>query len=197
MNIDIIEFKNYCISRNWIFDQYTSEFTFQFRLCRFIEEVHKDCYIELESNIERYGLSKLTKKEIDIDVIDKNKLKTAIEIKYIRDFGSHNIGMFSYCEDIKFLEEIVENVFENGLAIIFTTIENLYTEPKKELNPKNAENLTLYNAFRISRILSGELKIKTGKMDKAISLKGEYNLNWIDFTDTIKACIVKVVKKVS
>lgn len=195
MDIDIIEFKNYCNSRNWIFDQYTSEFTFQFRLCRFIENFYKDYKLELESNIERYGLSKLTKKEIDIDLVDNKNSKTAIEIKYIRDFGSHNIGMYSYCEDIKFLEEIVENIFDNGLAIIFTSIENLYTEPTKELNPKNTENLALYEAFRINRKLCGELKIKTGKMDKTLKLLGQYNLNWIDFNETIKACIVKVVKK--
>jgi hypothetical protein len=193
MNIDILDFKEYCLSRRWIFDEFTSEFTFQFRLCRFIEDSHQDYSIELESNIERYGLSNLAKKEIDIDILERNFNKTAIEVKYIRDFGSHNIGMFNYCEDIKFLEEIVGNVFNNGIAIIFTTIENLYTEPKKSLKPKNIENLALYNAFRINRLLAGELKIKTGKMDRSLVLNGQYNLNWVHFSDTIKACIVNVV----
>lgn len=193
MNINIEEFKEYCQSRNWIFDEFTSEFTFQFRLCRFIEDLRDGYQIELESNIERYGLSDLIKKEIDIDILERNYNRTAIEVKYIRDFGSHNIGMFNYCEDIKFLEEIVGNVFNNGIAIIFTTIENLYTEPKKFLKPKNIENLALYNAFRINRLLAGELKIKTGKMDRTLILNGQYNLNWVHFSDTIKACIVNVV----
>lgn len=193
MNINIEEFKEYCQSRNWIFDEFTSEFTFQFRLCRFIEDLRDGYQIELESNIERYGLSDLIKKEIDIDILERNYNRTAIEVKYIRDFGSHNIGMFNYCEDIKFLEEIVGNVFNNGIAIIFTTIENLYTEPKKILKPKNIENLALYNAFRINRLLAGELKIKTGKMDRTLILNGQYNLNWVHFSDTIKACIVNVV----
>ena len=56
MNINIEEFKEYCQSRNWIFDEFTSEFTFQFRLCRFIEGLRDGYQIELESNIERLNI---------------------------------------------------------------------------------------------------------------------------------------------
>ena len=192
MNIDIQKFKTYCESRNWIYDDFASEFTFQFRLCRFIESLNKDYDIELESSIERYGLSNLSKKEIDIDIIDTDNNRIAIEIKYIRDSGSHNIGMFDYCEDIKFLEEIVEKNFNQGIAIIFTTIDKLYTPPKKSLKPKNSENLALYSAFRIHKLLQGELKIKTGKMNRSLILNKQYSLKWVDFTDTIMVCIVNV-----
>ena len=192
MNIDIQKFKTYCESRNWIYDDFASEFTFQFRLCRFIESLHKHYDIELESSIERYGLSNLSKKEIDIDILDTDNNRIAIEIKYIRDSGSHNIGLFDYCEDIKFLEEIVEKNFNQGIAIIFTTIDKLYTPPKKPLKPKNLENLALYSAFRIHKLLQGELKIKTGKMNRSLILNKQYNLKWVDFTDTIKVCIVNV-----
>ena len=192
MIIDLIKFRDYCELRKWDFNEFTSEFTFQFRLCRYIEDSFDNQNIELESNINRYKLFKLSKKEIDIDILTNDSEKIAIEIKYIRDFGSHNIGMFEFCKDIKFLEELVEQSFSSGIAIIFTTIPNLYTSPNSELKPKNIENINLYNAFRINKNLRGELKIKTGKMDKSLILKNSYPLQWIDFTPNIKACIVNI-----
>ena len=114
-----------------------------------------------------------------------SRKRTAIEIKYIRDAGSHNIGMFNYCEDIKFLEELTESCFSNGLAILFTTIDKLYTPPKKEMKPKNIANLELYNAFRVNGSLSGILSLQTGEINKTITLKGEYKLNWVKFDKNI------------
>jgi hypothetical protein len=66
---DLSDFKKYCNKRDWIIDKYTSEFTLQFRLCRYFEYKYNDICIELESNIQKYELSKLTKKEIDIDIL--------------------------------------------------------------------------------------------------------------------------------
>jgi hypothetical protein len=191
----ILEFKEYCKTRNWLFDDYTSEFTFQFRLCRFLEENNKFNIIELESSIERYNHYNLIKKEIDIDIYNSaNNKKIAIELKFVRDKGSYNIGMYKFCEDIKFLEELTERVFDKGYAIIFTTIQELFTQPKKQLKPKNIENLKLYNSFRVDKKLSGNLNIKTGTMKESLILLGEYDLIWEDFSDNIKACIVRIEK---
>jgi hypothetical protein len=187
-------FKNYCSKRNWTFDNYCSEFTFQFRICRYLEEVNNNYFIELESNIERYDCGRLIKKEIDIDIISSDNKKIAIELKYVRDQGSFNIGMYKYCEDIKFLEELVETKFDIGYAIIFTNIKELYTAPNRTQNPKNEENKVLYTSFRINKKLTGELKIKTGTMNESLSLRGEYILNWEDFFQNIKVCIVKIEK---
>jgi hypothetical protein len=188
----IVEFRKYCIERNWSFDNHTSEFTFQFRVCRFLEAKNKARDIELESNIQRYNFPKLIKKEIDIDFINIKGEKIAMELKFVRDMGSFNIGMFKFCEDVKFLEQLVECGFNLGFAIIFTTIEKIYTRSIKELKPKNPENTNLYRGFRENFQISGSLSIKTGNLNQSIILKGKYDLNWEDFLGNIKVCVVKV-----
>ena len=189
----ISNFKDYCQSQRWTIDRYTSEFTLQFRICRFLQSLDSNLVIELESNINRYGLEKFTKKEIDIEYYNNDDIHSCIELKYIRDKGSYNIGMFRFYEDIKFVEELIESgKFENGYCVLFTSINKLYTPPNRILNPKNKENLKLYESFRIDKQLGGTVSIKTGSLDKSISIKGKYNLNWFDFDNGIKSCIVRI-----
>ena len=189
----ISNFKDYFQSQRWIIDRYTSEFTLQFRICRFLQSLDSNLVIELESNINRYGLEKFTKKEIDIEYYNNDDLHSCIELKYIRDKGSYNIQMFRFYEDIKFVEELIESgKFENGYCVLFTSIKELYTPPNRKLNPKNKENLKLYKSFRVKKQLEGTVSIKTGKLYKSISIKGKYNLNWFDFDNGIKSCIVKI-----
>lgn len=194
MNNLIEKFRDYCENRSWKFDNHSSEFTFQFRLCRFIEIQEPKNKIELESNINRYNIFNLIKKEIDIDILTSKNEKIALEIKYLRDKGSYNIGMYKFCEDIKFVEELIENGFDGGYAILFTTIQDIYTEPKRKLNPKNKENLILYESFRKKFKISNEISIKTGKMNTSLTLKGSYKLEWHDFNKDIKACLIKIEK---
>jgi len=189
----ISNFKDYCQSQRWTIDRYTSEFTLQFRMCRFLQSLDSNLVIELESNINRYGLEKFTKKEIDIEYYNNDDIHSCIELKYIRDKGSYNIGMFLFYEDIKFVEELIKSgKFQNGYCVLFTSIKELYTTPNRKLNPKNKENLKLYESFRIKKQLGGTVSIKTGRLDKSISIKGKYNLNWFDFDNEIKSCIVKI-----
>ena len=189
----ISEFKKYSQSNSWNIDRYTSEFTLQFRICRFLQSIDSNFMIELESNINRYSLEKFTKKEIDIDYYKNDDKHSCIELKYVRDKGSYNIGMFSFYEDIKFVEELVESgKFKNGYCILFTSIKELYTPPNKKLNPKNKDNIRLYDSFRVKKQLSGTVSIKTGPLNKSISIKGKYNLNWFDFQDDIKCCVLNI-----
>jgi len=189
----ISNFKDYCQSQKWTIDRYTSEFTLQFRICRFLQSLDSNLVIELESNINRYDLEKFTKKEIDIEYYNNDNIHSCIELKYIRDEGSYNIGMFSFYEDIKFVEELIESgKFENGYCVLFNSINKLYTSPNRILNPKNKENLKLYESFRIDKQLGGTVSIKTGSLDKSISIKGKYNLNWFDFDNEIKSCVIRI-----
>ena len=189
----ISNFKDYCQSQKWTIDRYTSEFTLQFRICRFLQSLDSNLVIELESNINRYDLEKFTKKEIDMEYYNNDNIHSCIELKYIRDKGSYNIGMFRFYEDIKFVEELIESgKFQNGYCVLFTSIKELYTTPNRKLNPKNRENLKLYELFRIKKQLWGTVSIKTGRLDKSISIKGKYNLNWFDFDNGIKSCIVEI-----
>ena len=188
----VSNFKDYCQSHRWTIDRYTSEFTLQFRICRFLQSLDSNLVIELESNINRYGLEKFTKKEIDIEYYN-NDIRSCIELKYIRDKGSYNIGMFRFYEDIKFVEELIESgKFQNGYCILFTSLKEIYTTPNRKLNPKNKENLKLYKSYREKKQLGGTVSIKTGKLDKSMSIKGQYNLNWFDFDNGIESCIIKI-----
>lgn len=188
----VSNFKDYCQSQGWTIDRYTSEFTLQFRICRFLQSLDSNLVIELESNINRYGLEKFIKKEIDIDY-NNDYIHSCIELKYIRDKGSYNIGMFRFYEDIKFVEELIESgKFQNGYCLLFTSRKELYTTPKRKFNPKNKGNLKLYKSFRENKQLEGTVSIKTGKLDKSISIKGKYKLNWFDFDNGIKSCIIYI-----
>ena len=40
--------------------------------------------------------------------------------------------------------------------------------------------------------LEGTVSIKTGPLDKSISIKGKYNLNWFDFDNEIKSCVIRI-----
>lgn len=189
----IQRFKEYSDQRNWSYDNFTSEFTLQFRICRFLEEEISGIQIELESNINRYNIYNLIKKEIDVDILDINNHRSAIEIKYVKDLGSYNIGMYKFTEDLKFLEQLVSHeTFNSGYGILFTSVEKVFTEPKKPLNPRNKENLRLYECFRVNKRLSGNMQIKTGKLKGELTLDGTYPINWEMFTPNIKACIVKI-----
>jgi len=191
----IQEFIQYCNLRNWKFDRYSSEFTFQFRIARYFDERFKNITLELESNINRHNLFNLSKKEIDIEINHQPNTKYAIEIKYIRDSGTFNIGMINYLEDIKFIEELKSTkVFEGGVAILFTCIPQMYNVPNQRLNPKNAENLELYKDFRIeNRITNKVYQLRTGNFYKQIKLDGEYSIKWDEFKDGIKYCVINIV----
>ena len=186
----ISNFKDYCQSQRWTIDRYTSEFTLQFRICRFLQSLDSNLVIELESNINRYGLEKFTKKEIDIEYYKNDDKHSCIELKYIRDEGSYNIGMFSFYEDIKFVEELIE---VKSTQYPFSNFpDSINSSTNRILNPKNKENLKLYESFRIDKQLGGTVSIKTGSLDKSISIKGKYNLNWFDFDNEIKSCVIRI-----
>lgn len=192
MNVNLIEFKTYCQSRGWKIDRFTSEFTLQFRLCRFLETLDPNFKIELESNINRYQIKGLSKKEIDIDLLN-NSERVAIELKYIRDQGSYNIGMFNSYVDIKFIEELIEtNEFQLGYCIIFSSLPEVYNTTEKALKPRNTENLPLYLSFKKDKILKGKVQIKTGNMNRSVKILGSYSLNWIEFQQDVKACVIKI-----
>jgi len=80
----ISNFKDCCQSHRWTTDRYTSEFTLQFRICRLLQSLDSNLVIELESNINRYGLEKFTKKEIDIEYYNNNELHSCLNIFKIK-----------------------------------------------------------------------------------------------------------------
>jgi len=72
-----------------------------------------------------------------------------------------------------------------------TMMEYVYDQYCLSYNMEDALDF-LYKSFSEKKQLEGTVSIKTGKLDKSISIKGKYNLNWFDFDNGIKSCIVKI-----
>lgn len=103
-------FKDYCQSQRWTIDRYTSEFTLQFRICRFLQSLDSNLVIELESNINR------------------NSWEKSIKITYDEDTG----------ESISNFNELYEDLDENDQKIsdmMFSKLEEfiMYGEKSEEI----------------------------------------------------------------
>jgi len=186
----IQDFIRYSEKRNWKYDSYTTECTIQFRLTRFFDYLYNDLFsIELESNIHRYGITeKLQKKEIDIDILNtSSKQKNAIELKYIRDLGSYDIGFYNTCVDIKFLEQLKGFGYKECDCLILTNIQQVYSSREKNRASELRKNL--YDCFQKKFCISGKIYRKE---NHEINFDKKYPIKWFDFTDSIKACIIQV-----
>ena len=188
----IREFKKYCECYGWNFDSNSSEFTFQFRLGWFLNSYYPDIFIiDFETNIKKFKQSDIHKKEIDIHLFNKkSQINHAIEIKYIKDKSGYDISLFEMCKDIKFIEKLVENEnFKTSYSIAFSIISKAYTPPKKGIYKTNGQRLHFYKCFRENHCIKGNI-YRNEKQQ--FDFTNEYKLDWFDFTDDIKVCIVKI-----
>lgn len=181
------DFKSWMTRRNYRVDSFTSEFTIQHRMAVFLDGyLHRKYDCELEVNVEKYNLGNLTKKEIDI-VVSSADERHAIELKFIKDQGSFNIGMYKVCEDVRFLEQLKNNGFASVCAYTFTNIPKVYTSTIAIPTPKNFQNLELYVQFRNDKKIHDTIAIKTGQLNEFITLSRSHSFQWIDFIDGVKA----------
>lgn len=149
-----------------------NESSIQYELAIFLRDKLQNYKIQLERNITFFGLNKdeFEKKEIDIVVFNEDKSDiTAIEIKFPTN-GQYPEQMFSFCKDIKFLEQLSEKGFRNNLFIAFANDSNFW-------NNKGDEGTIYYN-FRTKKELSGVIVKPTGKKDQQIHLCGNYRIEW-------------------
>lgn len=186
----ISQFRIYCENYGWTFDINSSEFTFQFRLGWFLNEIYKDRYlIDFETNVKKFEIPKKIKAEIDIYIYDKdNKSNHAIEIKYIKDRSGYDISLYKMCEDILFLEHLKETkIFMNTYVLVFSSVKNSFTAPENGKYKVKGERLEFYKSFREKKLITG--KVYRNK-EQQLMFKNEYKIDWFDFTDNIKACLI-------
>ena len=175
------------------FDENYIEATFQFHLLMELASGYNRNSIFPERSIEYYGLTDLTKKEIDIVIeLDKDHNDTvAIELKMPMN-GEVPEQMFSFIKDIKFLEELKEsNKFSKCYLITVTNDHKFWSGIKKD---------GIYLYFREEQIITGPFTKPTGNKDKDKD-KGkdkEYKLNkkhkaeWQDLKDGFRYFIIEV-----
>jgi len=174
------------IRRGYHIDDFTSEFTIQHRLALFLDAyLSKKYECELEVSVEKFGWKNLTKKEIDI-VVSSTEERHAIELKFIRDQGSFNIGIYGVCEDVRFLEELKDGGFESVCSYVFTTLPDVFTPTNGAPNPKNPQNMSLYVQFRNAKNLQRKIAIKTGALNKEVNFERSHPFSWMDFVDGVK-----------
>lgn len=139
----------------------------------------------LERNIEDFGVIKshFTKKEMDISIVKQGSQQfSCIELKFPRK-GQYPEQMFKVCEDLAFLEELKEVGFSNNYFIMFTDLPNFYS---------SSGGGHIYDLFRVKKKLYGNIRKPTGEKNIVISLKNEYEINWIKVKESLAYFVIKV-----
>lgn len=127
--------------------------------------------VQFERNISSFGIGgRLKKTEIDLVIVNHTQnSKKAIELK-IPLSGQVPIQMYKSCEDVKFLEQLLKNGFDEGVFILITTDRKFWQG--RGIN-------TTYQKYRVEKKLYGTIECTTGKdKGKKVELVGLYQIDW-------------------
>lgn len=134
----------------------TNEATLQHELALYLRTTMPDSWrVELERPVRRFypAAQKLTKKEIDIVLLDKETgAHMAIELKCPRA-GQHPEQMFKACQDIEFLEQLVGLGFCAGAFLMHVCDPLFYSTGAKD---------GIYSHFRNGAPIHGRIDKPTG-----------------------------------
>ena len=190
-----------------------NEFSLQHELGIFLRKVFKtqnteSTKIQFERNISFFGLKKeddkskeklFEKSEMDICIfkpprdwkgepINLHKTpSTVIELKFPRN-GKYPEEMFSFCEDIRFLEQLLEAGFNKAYLVIFVNDKYFYSGKCVGRNGNK-----IYSYFRIGceKPLTGCIQKPTGKTDKKLQIKGIYQVKWHHIYKDFKYALIE------
>ncbi len=145
--------------------------------------------VHIEKNIKQLNLKKDSDKnniefvKRDIDIIffnDKIKKRKAVELKFpLKKNGKVPENMYSFCQDIKFLEQLKQNPLNdyefNECIFLAITDNNLFWEGNKKTG--------IYKKFREEEKLYGIIKKPTKskkikKLPKKCYLDNTYKIEW-------------------
>lgn len=194
MKSDLLVFAEWLRRTKFRIQPWTNEKTIQNQLGVFLNYwLPKTSLVELEVNVTKLVDTnlKLRKKEADIIIRDGDQY-SVIEVKFWRDKGTYNIGMFRCFEDVAFVEQLRHIGFSSSAVLFFTEIPEHYTRATKTARPKNEENAPLYTAFRQRQEIHGAARIKTGKLDESVTVNGNYPLTWNHLIGNIHFCVIEI-----
>lgn len=160
-----------------------NEFSLQHELGIFLRSCFVGMKIQFERNVSFFfQTGEFVKREIDISVFvpDKSRLHCAIELKFPRN-GQYPEQMFSFCKDIKFVEELKRSGFERTFFVVFAEDPLFYSG--------NGEGI--YGYFRQKADLQGSITKPTGKKDDSVTLGGSYRVQWFDVLGKLKCAIIE------
>jgi hypothetical protein len=169
--------------------EFYNEFCLQHELGIYLRKSLKNYKIDFERNISFFEISsmvkdeKFVKKEIDIVIYNKDKTeKYAIELKAPHN-GQYPEQMYSFIKDIKFMEQLKASGFKEAHAMILID-KGFYMGNKKD---------GIYKYFRNQCTIEKEIHKPTGSNKKieSIKLEGTYKIQWQDYRNTEKYCIIE------
>jgi hypothetical protein len=172
-----------------------NEFSLQHELGIFLRgnKKLKGYKIQFERNTKYFNIKENIKHEIDIVIYKENKKHEkssclAIELKYHLN-GQYPEQMYSFIKDIKFMEELSENGFENTYCLTLVQDDKYYSVHRK---PDD-----IYAYFRNKEKIAGKISKPTGNKDETIELNGEYSVEWQELSnfEEMKYYIINIKKQ--
>jgi hypothetical protein len=137
--------------------------------------------VQFERPVGFFGLSRpgFVKKEIDLVLFSPDQAdRIAIELKFPRN-GQVPEQMFSFCQDIAFVEQLVASGFRAGFFVAAVD-DPLFYRGRAD---------GIYSYFRGGAPLQGRIMKPTGRRDETVDVCGQYTVEWRDAGPLRYACI--------
>ena len=144
-----------------------------------------DFKVQFERAVNHFGIDRhgLVKKEIDITVFSPSRnQKHAIELKYPRN-GQYPEQMFKACQDIAFLEQLVNQGFGSSYFIMLVDDHLFFEGPKRD---------GVFAHFRNNKPISGVVTRPTGTKQEFFRIQGKYLVTWREIADRRRYAMVQV-----
>ncbi len=163
-----------------------NEFSLQHELGIMLRNYVQKDWVQFERNVSHFDFKNkcFVKREIDIVVYDPETkaLNYAIELKFPRN-GQYPEQMFSFCEDIVFMEQVKKAGFARTYVVIFVDNALFYEGGRRSDG--------IYGYFRGSEKLHGSIRQPTGKKNKTLHIKGSYQVNWLNVNNRMKYTVIE------
>lgn len=156
-----------------------NEFSLQHELgCYLRKRLPVSYKVQFERNSKFFGIGfngETTKHEIDI-VIFNDSERFAIELKYPLN-GQYPELMYSFINDIKFMEEMKNSGFKETYCLILVENKNYYSGRNKS---------GIYGYFRDKQKIHGRIYKPTGENrgNEFVIINGCYDISW-------EQCVIK------
>ena len=164
-----------------------NEFSLQHEVGCYIRSVlPAEFRVQFERPTDFFGIGHraLEKKEIDIVIFSNDRTeKSAIELKFPRS-GQYPEQMFKACQDIRFLEQLCDAGFGQGLFVMVADDDGFYSA--------RARNDGIYRFFRLGHLLHGSIRKPTGSKDCVLNIRGKYQITWVPIRGRFRYAVVSV-----
>lgn len=158
-----------------------SEFGLQHELAFFLRSKCTDLIVRLEYPTSRIfnPLPYLIKKEIDIYITTQEGRRYVIELKMPKDDCGVPNEMYRAIQDVKFLEQLIENDLDGCYAILLTKCQAFWQAPRA-----NAGIYQLFNGQEINIQTIEEADLPNFLKNRGgIQLKNQYQGIWRNYVD--------------